>query len=302
MKPGTEEYRELDEAQYRELQRSLLREKGGDLQREFLASLRENEDFVTYLEDRVEFRNGRELPIFDRALTASSFVYPTLDQETRMYDLWNDVSPRVASMVSFWAGVTLDHVRCGKISEASWLAANGGRTDSGEERIDRALSLSSDKGNREVDNCVRTVFRRMSGLPAARGNRSVFVNPTFGRGWWRERLVRRIFEREDVTEDRIALSEIVRKSPQYWENLVTMIVSRGSVFGSTDVQDALINTLAQHLAEHPDSPLGSATTLNIALRRFSNVAAARELGVLEFCEICEVVNELIVRIQRVYAA
>ena len=204
-------------------------------------------------------------------------------------------------MVSFWAGVTLDHVRSGKISEASWLAANGGRTDNGEERIDRALSFSGDKGNREVDNCVRTVFRRMSGLPAARGNRSVFVNPTFGRGWWRERLVRRIYEREDVTEDRIVLSEVVRRSPQYWENLVTMIVSRGSVFGSTDVQDALINTLAKHLAKHPDSPLGSATTLNIALRRFSNVAAARELGVLEFCEICKIVDELFVRIQRVYA-
>ena len=40
MRPGTREYRELDEAQYRDLQGSLLREKGGDVQREFLASLR----------------------------------------------------------------------------------------------------------------------------------------------------------------------------------------------------------------------------------------------------------------------
>ena len=302
MRSSTRHYRELNEAQYRDLQRTLLREQGGEAQREFLVSLKENKEFIAYFGERVEYNDGTELPIFDRALTESSFIFPTQDQETRMYDLWNDVSPRVASMVSFWAGVTLDHVRSGTIWEASWLAANGGSAERGEERIDRALSLLGDQGIREVDNCVRTVFRRMSGLPAARGNRSVFVNPTFGRGWWRERIVRRICERGDVKQDRVALSEVVRRSPQYWENLVTMIVSRGSVFGSTDVQDALINTLAKHLSEYPDSPLGTATILNSALRRFSNVAAARELGALEFGEICEIVDELIERIQKVYAS
>ena len=219
-----------------------------------------------------------------------------------MYELWRNAEPSTACRVSFWAGVTLEHIREGKIALASWLAANGGITETGEERIDRAFSLAGDDGTKAIDDCVRTIFRRMSGLPAARGNRSVFVNPTFGRGWWRERLVSRISERRDATQDRVALLDVVRRSQQYWENLVTMIVSRSSVFGSTDVQDALINTLAKHLAEHPETPLRSATTLNTALRRFSNVAAARELGVLEFGEICDVVDELMMRIQGVYAS
>ena len=78
------------------------------------------------------------------------------------------------------------------------------------------------------------------------------------------------------------LLEVLRQSQQYWENLVTMIVSRGSVFGSVDVQDALINSLARHFSEYPDTQLRSASTLNNFLRRFSNIAASRELGVLQF--------------------
>ena len=75
-----------------------------------------------------------------------------------------------------------------------------------------------------------------------------------------------------------------------------LIVSRGSVLGSVDVQDAFINALAQHVRVQPDSPLRSANSLKPLLRRFSNIAASRELGVLEFTEIGEVAETLISQI------
>ena len=215
-----------------------------------------------------------------------------------MYELWRDTPPSVACRVSFWAGVTLEHIRSGKITQATWLAANGGITESGEERVDRALSMTGEEGSKAIDDCVRTVFRRMSGLPAARGNRSVFVNPTFGRAWWRERIVSRILDRLEQVEERHNLLDIVRRNQQYWENLVTMIVSRGSVFGSTDVQDAVINSLARHTSQHPDTPLRNASTLNRALRRLSNVAASRELGALVFSQIEEIVDDLLERVRQ----
>lgn len=295
-------YWEFDESKYHQFQTILLKSKGDELQRDFLESTMDNTDFVSWVTARVEAIDGKTLPTFDGPLTESSFKEPTSDQERRMYELWQDVPPRTACRASFWAGITLAHITEGKIAQASWLAANGGITESGEERIDRALFLDGDDGAKAIDDCVRTIFRRMSGLPAARGNRSVFVNPTFGRCWWRERIVSRISERGEAAQDRMALLDVVRRSQQYWENLVTMIVSRGSVFGSTDVQDALINSLAKHLAKHPDTPLRNATTLNTVLRRFSNVAAARELGVLEFNEVCEIVDRLIMRIQGTYAS
>ncbi len=292
-------YRELDADQYVGMQSSLLKVKGSNSQREFLEALKDAEEFVALIEDRVRTNDGQTLPIFDDALTESSFKEPTEDQEARMYSLWRDTPPRTACRVSFWASVTLEHIRAGKIPEATWLAVNGGQTETGEERIDRALSrLNDEAADRQIDDCVRTVFRRMSGLPAARGNRSVFVNPTFGRGWWRERIVTTILERNEAVENRASLLEVVRRNQQYWENLVTMIVSRGSVFGSADIQAALINSLARRFRQAPNTPLRTAATLNVALRRFSNLAASQEIGVLEFNEINALVGDLLKRVEK----
>ena len=246
-------YKELNQEDYLRLQTALLKEKGGDAQREFLEATKDNDDFLALMEEKVGVVDGEPLPLFDGALTESSFKEPTQDQERGMYEVWHAVSPRTACRVSFWAGITLEHIRSGKIDEASWLATNG-RTESGEERIDRALDMDGDGSAEAIDLCVRTVFRRMSGLPA-RGNRSVFVDPTFGRAWWRERIIARVLERGQDIESREALLEVVRRNQTYWERLVTMIVSRGSVFGSVDVQDALVNGLARHLKDDPDTPL-----------------------------------------------
>ena len=294
-------YKELDPDQYVGMQNSLLKVKGSVGQREFLEALKEAETFVKLIEDKVGKNDGLTLPTFDDALTESSFKEPTEDQEARMYELWRDTPPRIACRVSFWASVTLEHIRESKIYEATWLAANGGITETGEERVDRALALADDDaGNKAVDGCVRTVFLRMSGLPSDRGNRSVFVNPTFGRGWWRERIVTSILKRNDPVEDRPALLEVVRRNQQYWENLVTSIVSRGSVFGSTDVQAVLINSLAKRLRKVPNSRLRTATTLNVALRRLSNLAASQEIGVLEFHELSGLVDDLLERVETSY--
>ena len=291
-------YRKLDPDKYSQLQRELLREKGGDRQREFLEALKDNDSFVAWIESEVPANEGRKLPTFDGPLTEASFKELTADQEARMYDLWREAPPRTACRPSFWASVTLEHIREGKITEATWLAANGGVTETGEERIDRALAAKTDDaGNKLVDDCVRTALRRMSGLPAARGNRSVFVNPTFGRAWWRERIVAAILQRDDVVAGRQSLLEVVRRNQQYWENLVRMIVSQGSVFGTNDIQAALINTLAQRFQVNPDTPLHNASTLDTALRRFSNLAASREISVLPFPEICGIVDDLLTRVE-----
>lgn len=292
-------YAELDEGEYTRLHQNLLAEKGSDFQREFLNAVKDSEDFLSIIDREVSKRDGEDIELFPGPLTEQSFKEPTKDQEQLMFATWNDVSPRTACRISFWAEVTLAHIRYEMMAEPYWLAANGGKTEGGDERIDRALAMRGDSGNRLVDDCVRTVIRRMSGLPHVRGNRSVFVNPSFGRGWWRERLIANILQRPGV-EDRQDLLEVVRASQQYWENLVTMIVSRGSVFGSRNVQDALVNSLAKHFKENPDTRLRTANGLTRVLRRFSNAAASREIGVLDFDEIGEILDELIIQVWRTY--
>lgn len=294
-------YKELKQEEYLRLQTHLLKEKGGTAQRRFLEAAKDPADYLAFIDERVSVVDGVMPVLFDGALTESSFKEPTQDQERRMYEVMCHLSPRTACRVSFWATVTIEHVRSGKIAEPTWLASNGGNNESGAERIDRALYADGDGTPRAIDDCVRTVFRRMSGLPAARGNRSVFVNPTFGRAWWRERLVARILERGSLVEPREALLQVVRRSQEYWERLVTMIVSRGSVFGSVEVQDALVNGLAKHLRDEPDTPLQSASALGTMLRRFSNVSSSIELAVLDYEEISGLVDDLISRVKKAVA-
>lgn len=115
------------------------------------------------------------------------------------------------------ASVTLEHIRSGAVREATYLVANGGVTETGDERIDITLRKhSGDEANKAIDDCVRTAFRRMSDLPSARCTRSVFVNPTFGRAWRRERIVDNVSKREGA-EDANALRGVVRYNQQHWE-------------------------------------------------------------------------------------
>ena len=287
-------YAELNEGEYTRLHKNLLSEKGSDYQREFLNAVKDSVDFLSFMDKEASKTPGEIVGLFPGPLTEQSFKDLTRDQEQMAYEMWSHVPPRIACRISFWAEVTLQHVRSDAIGEPYWLAANGGRTEGGDERIDRALVTQDAKS---IDDCVRTVIRRMSGLPGPRGNKSVFVNPSFGRAWWRERIVARILKRNGV-EDRAALQDVVRTNQQYWENLVTMIVSRGSVFGSVDVQDAFVNSLAKHFNEKPETRLRAASRLTKVLRRFSNIAASREIGVLEFEEIGELVDDLLSRIWR----
>ena len=279
----------------------LLGDKGGEFQRDFLTAAQSPSAFVEFMDEHVPTVAGVDVPLLGASLTEQSFKEMTVDQEQDAYDTWRNLPPRVACTVSFWANVTLRHIEAGILEEAYWLAANGGRNESGEERIDRALAAPSEPGNKLMDDCTRTILRRMSGLPSVRGNRSVFVNPSFARAWWRERLIARIAARKGV-EDSRSLRNVVRNSQDYWERLTMMIVSRSSVLGSVDVQDAFVNGLAKHLKGTPGSPLKSVSSLTIALRRFSNVAASRELGVLEFEEISAIVDGLLHRVAETLAS
>lgn len=293
--PADSEYAERQEGAYTAFTASrgrLLGEKGGQFQHQFLSAAKSPDSFVEFMDEEVGTpKPGKQVATFNQPLTEQSFKEMTADQEEAAFAAWRSVPPRVTCRAAFWAEVTIQHIKAGVIQEAFWLAANGGRTESGEERIDRALQTEGADRAKLMDECVRTTLRRMSGLPTVRGNRSVFVNPSFGRAWWRERLVNRIAAR-DGSESKRALSNVVRYNQEYWERLVSMIVSRGSVLGSVDVQDAFVNALAKHLQAQRKSPLRQANSLPPVLRRFSNIAASRELGALEFAEIGELAERL----------
>ena len=292
------QYAELNEVEYTAFHKKLIAEKerGGEFQREFLTALKDNARFVECVRENAPRIAGEPASTIPGALlTEQSFKDPPKNVERMVYDRLKDIPPKTACRISFWAEVTLRHIEEGAIGKASWLAANGSMNEEGAERVEKALTQTGDARAKAMDDCVRTALRRMSGLRAERGSRSVFVDAPFARAWWRERIIARILERGDEVEGRAALTNVVRINQTYWERLIVMIVSRGSVLGSVNVQDAFINSLAKRFKEDGNTELRSANTLTSALRRFSAISAARELGALDFNEIGAVADELLAR-------
>ena len=274
-------FAEFDDRGYAKMRRSLIRKSsmGSVAQMEFLAAARETDNFLEYISDAVDVQEGVELePLADK-MTEAEFGNPPSDTERRLHAAWRELTPRIACRTTFWGRVTYRHIEEGRI-ESSFLAANGTGTLTGAQRIDAALNASGDAATQLLDRCVRAVLRRLGGLPEARGNRSVYVNCPLARAWWRERLVAEVAKGEAEGLEHDIRAVVHPESQQYWEELVTFVVSRNSVFGSGVVRNILIRTLAKVLSQNPESPLRTADELKRVCRSVSSIQASFELSIV----------------------
>ena len=289
-------YAEVEATAYARLRKGLLREKGGERQRRFLTAARARDAFLDFIRLEAPVMAGTSLPVYEEDFTEESYKDPPTDVEEDLHAAWRVLTPRVACRATLWAAVTIRHIEHGRL-QPSYLAGNGGggAVATGAQRIDYVLARDDPK---PIDDCVRTIIRNLSGLPEARGNRSVYVDCPFARAWWRQRLITRVRGRGDSVS-KSSVGYVVRLNKGYWERLTTLIVSRNSVFGSSVVQDALVAALARFLENEPESPLRTQQHLGAALRRMSAVTAGRELGVLEFEELMELAGGLLAEQHRV---
>ena len=290
-------YAEFDDGAYAKLRRSLIRNsaKGSPAQRAFLTAARESDRFLAYMRDSVGLEAGMELePLADR-MSEAEFGNPPSDTEQRLFDAWGTLTPRIACRSAFWGRVTYRHIEAERI-ESSFLAANGAGNVSGAQRIDAALAATGEEATPLLDRCVRTVLRRLGGLPEARGNRSLYVNCPLARAWWRERLVHEVVADDDAGLARAIRAVVHPEAQQYWEELVMFVVSRNSVFGSVTVRNMLIRMLAKILDEQPTSPLRMADELKALCRSVSSIQASIELSVLPAEEVDAIMWDIASRV------
>lgn len=291
-------YEEFDRGDYTKLRRSLIRKpaKGATVQCEFLAKVRDTADFLDYMGTAVRVQKGERFGPLAERMSEAEFGNPPSDTERRLFDEWKALTPRVACHASFWGCVTFRHIEAARI-ESSFLAANGGGSSTGAQRIDAALAATGETAASKLDGCVRTVLRRLGGLPEVRGNRSVYVNCPLARAWWRERLVREAAADDDALARQVRAA-VHPESLQYWEDLVTFVVSRNSVFGSTTVRNILIRALAKALDADPLSPLRKATELKRLCRSVSSIQASRELSVVPPEDVGAMIGDIVGRVAR----
>ncbi len=293
------DYRELRDTDYTSFRRRLLRKKGGQTQVEFLRAVRAgNSAFLDYMSHLG--RDGKvAAPALTGRLTEFEFRMPPSDTEQAIYRVLADLAPATACRSAFWAGYTCDAIERDQI-QAVYLAANGGNLPGGAARIDRALWAWSGNdpeaqgelvggtmnglGAKLVDACVRTVLRRMGGIPEARGKRTVYVDCPFARAWWRVWIVEEVADGDqDIAR---LVSNVLRLSQTYWEKIVDRIVSRNSTFGASEVRRAFLLTLALEVEsarqDVPASgfPLEQPKYLTRVCRRVAAHQGMRELSVL----------------------
>ena len=282
-------YTEFNDRAYTQLRRNLLRFKGGDQQREFLMIVRDNATFPEYF-DKVPKTGHVEASLAPCPMTESEYKEPPSDTEHALYTAWSTLTPSIACRSTFWANLTLAHIMEDRI-QSVYLAANGGTVATGAERIDIALTDKTALGPQRIDACVRTVLRRLGGLPEVRGNRSVYVDCPFARAWWREHIVAQASGGDEQLACQVRL--LVRIHQTYWEKLIDRIVFRNSTFGSTNIRSALLRMLGQFLQANPKSDLSSYQSFQRLCRRATAYQGSRELSVLSDRELDALMEDVV---------
>lgn len=288
----------FDDGSYTRLRKRLLDDS--DVRREFLRALRSNDMFSRWMQAEVTIEAGDSLPVLEERLTEAAFDRPPADTEQQMFERWGGrsgtstlavgevgegacrVVPADACRSTFWGCVTLRHVQTG-VLDASYLAADGARQGNGASGLNRIERVLAGQDDGPVDDAVRAALRRMSGLPEARGNRSVYANCPFARGWWRCHLAEEAsaaIQGVGGTVPLRELSRVMRQSQEYWERLVMLVVSQNSVLGDSVVRTALIWALAEATTGGGRKDLGKAEALRGIGRRIGVRAAWQELAVL----------------------
>lgn len=279
-----EKFEEFEDASYTSLRRALIKSKGSDQQREFLSVLRSSSDYTEWVRSRVKTESGEELPILEENLTEAEFKEPPRSTERQIFEFWKEIPPASACRVTFWGFMTLRHIEEGRI-QSSFLAADNKTASGGLERIERVLKAGSEK---EIDATVRTALRRMGGLPEARGNKSIYVNCSFARAWWRRYVANEV--RENTSAVLGDVIKVLGSSPQYWENLIIFVVSRNSIVGDVKVRTALIWALSEFVNEEERRHLFQANRLGTILRLIGIRSALQELGVFPIEELKELMK------------
>ena len=289
MNTSLNSFRELSDSDYTRLRKDLLRDKGSDRQKKFLTGVRHSAEFLECFAE-IPTTGTINAALTPQPMTESEFKAPPPDTERTLYTSWSALTPAVACRSTFWSNLTLEHIRGGLI-ESVYLAANGGNLSGGAERIDSVLRDGTEKGPQRIDSCVRTVLRRLGGLPEIRGNRSVYVDCPLARAWWRERMV------EQAVGGDVQLAEqvrhVIRIHQTYWEKLIDRVVFRNSTFGSANIRSAFVRALAQFVEANPNSGLENTTGLQRVCRRATAYQGNRELSVLSDGELDELMETLV---------
>jgi len=231
----------LENAQKKLLPSVKSGERGSAKQQEFLATVAEDPN--GFCEEVRSWGLSGEKPhaVFETKLTEKEFKNPPWETETVIFNTWSDLSENMASRPGFWARVTIELTEQ-KLIQSSYLASPSNKTNSGLSRLKEVLHSGNAK---DIDSCVRAVFRRMGGIITDRGARTVYLDCPIAKAWWRRHYSIEAHKHfRNIPVERY--SETLCDSG-LWETLVQAMVSRLTVIGDHNIRPALLTELAENV-------------------------------------------------------
>lgn len=215
--------------------------RGGDEQREFVRLAARDPQAFCELVRGWGLKRGETPPVPETRLTEKEFVDPPWTTECAVAKTWAALPPSLAARPETWTRIHVELIEQGLIK--SWYLARNGNGESGRTRIARVLRGTQAK---PVDDCVRTVLRRLGGV-IERANRTAFVDCPLSRAWWRYRYAQEAHETFGRTSVE-ALSRALRRPAFRWTSLVESMVSRRTVIGDRAIRPAVVQCLAEGVA------------------------------------------------------
>ena len=235
--------------------------RGGEAQVKFLQAV-EGNSLLEYLASHgVDLKFASlDTPVLPVKLQESEFVKAPVSTARMIRSTYRSLSPQEAASVSVWNAVTLHNIHADRL-EAPYLAASNDKS-SGRHRIQKALQTRNQKRRqKQIDDCVRTVFRTMGGLRRIRGYVSVISDCTLSRHWWMGHAI----ENSAIDDDR-AWEELNR----FWGVIAEYAMRRLTIIGNP----VLMHGLITHLTSHPvDTNTGLEEVLKQMGMLFSEVSA-----------------------------
>ncbi len=192
------------------------------------------------------------VPALPRRLTPNEYRQPPRLLEQEIGESWTEVTVRDASRPLYWLLCHVDWLEKGLLGEDVHAALCAG---------DHVARARDDRGRLEAE--TRNLLRRTGGLPAIRGNVSVFSDCPPARAWWRHRFAQRaVREQAGGRLDLAAAHQGLHRSQPVWEELVRLGVRRLTVINHERTRAVLVEALA-HCTDWDRSALARAAR-NIA--------------------------------------
>lgn len=232
-------------------------------------------------ETLAQWGNDSTPPPRNRRLTESELFEPPQDTEEAVFNSLRNLPQRLASYPAFWTSYHLDMIESGLVEPSYFAKVQISET--GQARTEKALALVS-VDEKPLDRCVRTILRRMGGLPEARGSVSVFQDCRTARSWWRGLFVDEVCGELGTDRDR---AWKVLRTNQIWEQLTGYVVQKLTVLGDKRIRIALIAYFAEM-----DSVPNERDKVQDILNRIGRRTAYQMMGVLSPRENLEIIRSI----------